>query len=221
MDATWVRRILSADSNGGVVLRIRVVWLMAGILCGQSIGFAAASPDDGNGPAQPRVITRPPRPASRKPQPLALLPQGQARQPPGGAQLRLRGFRGTLSAEASIGAGRAAAALQHPTNFRQRDGRRRGYAELSIQFRILVRDDQWVRVPLRLDQAVLRAAPECQGPGEQFVHFENDGEGYVAWLHGAGRLWAPNRDEDARAAGEPLATKRGGSCCFRGRPPRN
>src|SRR5208283_1418317 len=56
--------------------------------------------------------------------------------------------------------------------------------ELSIQFRILVRDDQWVRVPLRLDQAVLLATPECQGPGEQFVHFENDGEGYVAWLHG-------------------------------------
>ena len=59
-----------------------------------------------------------------------------------------------------------------------------GYAELLIQFRLLVRDDQWVRVPLRLDQAILRATPECQGPGEQFVHFENDGEGYIAWIHG-------------------------------------
>ena len=39
-------------------------------------------------------------------------------------------------------------------------------------------------MPLRLDQAILRATPECQGPGEQFVHFENDGEGYVAWIHG-------------------------------------
>src|SRR5208337_316191 len=30
-----------------------------------------------------------------------------------------------------------------------------GQAELSIQFRILVRESQWTRIPLRLDQAVL------------------------------------------------------------------
>ena len=59
-----------------------------------------------------------------------------------------------------------------------------GYAELSIQFRILVREEQWTRVPLRLDQAMLREAVQYQGPGEQFLHFEGEGEGYVAWLRG-------------------------------------
>ena len=59
-----------------------------------------------------------------------------------------------------------------------------GYAELSIQFRILVREAEWTRVPLLLDQAVLREPVQYQGPGEQFLHFEGEGEGYVAWLRG-------------------------------------
>lgn len=58
------------------------------------------------------------------------------------------------------------------------------YAELSIKFQVLVRDDGWVRVPLRLDQGVLRGAVKYKGPGEQFVHYENGGEGYVCWLRG-------------------------------------
>ncbi len=57
-------------------------------------------------------------------------------------------------------------------------------AELTIEFRILVREEQWLRVPLHLDQAVLRQQPQYQGPGEQFLHFEGEGEGYVLWVHG-------------------------------------
>ena len=57
-------------------------------------------------------------------------------------------------------------------------------AELTIQFRILVREEQWVRIPLRLDQAVLREPPQYQGPGEQFLHFEGDADGYVLWIRG-------------------------------------
>ena len=60
-----------------------------------------------------------------------------------------------------------------------------GQAELNIQFRILVREDQWTRIPLRLDQAVLRETAQYQGPGEHFLNFEGDGEGYVAWVRGA------------------------------------
>ena len=37
------------------------------------------------------------------------------------------------------------------------------YAELSLQFQILVRDDDWVRVPLRLDQGLLRGAVKYKG----------------------------------------------------------
>jgi hypothetical protein len=59
-----------------------------------------------------------------------------------------------------------------------------GYAEMNIQFRILVRDEQWTRVPLRLDQAMLREPPQYQGPGEQFVEFEGGGSGYVVWIRG-------------------------------------
>ena len=60
----------------------------------------------------------------------------------------------------------------------------RGYAELTIQFRVIVRDEQWVRVPLHLDQAVLSEPAQYQGPGEFFLHLEGEGEGYVAWIRG-------------------------------------
>jgi hypothetical protein len=59
-----------------------------------------------------------------------------------------------------------------------------GQAELSIQFRVLVREDQWTRIPLRLDQAVLRETAQYQGPGEHVLSFEGDGAGYVAWVRG-------------------------------------
>ncbi len=60
-----------------------------------------------------------------------------------------------------------------------------GQAELTVQFRIVVREDQWTRVPLRLDQAVLREPAQYQGPGEDLLSFEGEGDGYVAWLHGS------------------------------------
>ncbi|MGO9115397.1 MAG: hypothetical protein ACLP9L_39810 [Thermoguttaceae bacterium] len=60
-----------------------------------------------------------------------------------------------------------------------------GQAELSIQFRILVREDQWTRIPLRLDQAVLRETAQYQGSGEHFLSFEGEGDGFVAWVRGA------------------------------------
>jgi len=58
------------------------------------------------------------------------------------------------------------------------------FAELSVQARFLVRDESWVRIPLRLDQAVLQGGAKYQGPGQQFLHFEPGGEGYVAWVRG-------------------------------------
>ncbi len=58
------------------------------------------------------------------------------------------------------------------------------YAELSLQFQVLVRDDGWVRVPLRLDQGLLRAVATSKSRGEQFVHYEGEGEGYVWWVRG-------------------------------------
>ena len=60
-----------------------------------------------------------------------------------------------------------------------------GKAELTIQFRILVRDDQWTQIPLRLDQAVLRETAQYQGGGEHFLSYDGDGKGYVIWIRGA------------------------------------
>ncbi len=55
-------------------------------------------------------------------------------------------------------------------------------AELTIQFQIMVRDTDWTRVPLRLDQGMLREPAQYQGSGEHFVQFDGNGEGYVSWI---------------------------------------
>ena len=57
-------------------------------------------------------------------------------------------------------------------------------ADLTVQFQITLGDGDWVRVPLRLDQALLREPAQYQGPGECFVLFDGEGEGYVAWIRG-------------------------------------
>ncbi len=56
--------------------------------------------------------------------------------------------------------------------------------ELNVQIQILVRDDAWVRIPLRFDQGLLRGDVKFKGPGEQFVNYEADGDGYVCWIRG-------------------------------------
>ena len=57
-------------------------------------------------------------------------------------------------------------------------------AELTAKLSILVRDENWVRIPLRLEQTVLRGAAQYQGAGQQFLHFEEGGDGYVCWIRG-------------------------------------
>ncbi len=57
-----------------------------------------------------------------------------------------------------------------------------GYVELNLKIGILVREEQWTRIPLRLDRAMLRESAQFQGPGEHFLSFEGDGDGYVAWI---------------------------------------
>lgn len=54
-------------------------------------------------------------------------------------------------------------------------------AEFKAEFGIRLFSDQWVRVPLRLDQAVLHSLPHFAPDGEQFLHF-SPAEGYVAWI---------------------------------------
>jgi hypothetical protein len=57
-------------------------------------------------------------------------------------------------------------------------------AELTVQFQVSTRDTQWVRVPLRLDQGLLRGPAQYKGPGEHVVQYEGEGTGYVCWIRG-------------------------------------
>jgi len=56
--------------------------------------------------------------------------------------------------------------------------------KLTARFQVLVHDKNWVRVPLRFDQGLLREAAQYKGPGEQFLHYEGKGVGYVCWIRG-------------------------------------
>src|SRR6516162_4172835 len=46
-----------------------------------------------------------------------------------------------------------------------------GQAELTVQFRVVINESQWTRIPLRLDQAVLREPAQYQGQGEHLLSF--------------------------------------------------
>lgn len=56
-------------------------------------------------------------------------------------------------------------------------------AELRIELKVLLHTDQQVRIPLGLNQAVLRTW-KYEGDGQQFWNFEDGGDGYVCWLRG-------------------------------------
>ena len=58
------------------------------------------------------------------------------------------------------------------------------YAELTVQLQAVVRDNDWVRVPLRFDQGLLRGTVRYKGTGKQIVQYEGEGVGYVCWIRG-------------------------------------
>lgn len=58
-------------------------------------------------------------------------------------------------------------------------------ANLKVAAKVRLRHDGWVRIPLRMPRAVLRKAPEYDGPGEHFVRYEEP-DGYALWLSGQG-----------------------------------
>ncbi|MDH3718462.1 MAG: hypothetical protein OES79_10125, partial [Planctomycetota bacterium] len=68
-------------------------------------------------------------------------------------------------------------------------GRARGeHAELAIRLVMTNRrsdNDQWVRVPVRCDRAILQVgdAVDYRGPGKFFIQFDKS-DGYVCWLSG-------------------------------------
>lgn len=61
------------------------------------------------------------------------------------------------------------------------DGNR---AELIVRLHVALHDADWVRIPLRLDQAILLEPATHKGQGELIMQYLGAGEGYVAWLRG-------------------------------------
>lgn len=57
--------------------------------------------------------------------------------------------------------------------------------ELTAVFKLLLNDADWVRVPLRLNQCVLRGTAEFKGAGEEFLQFDPVADGYVCWIRSA------------------------------------
>ncbi|HWB00510.1 MAG TPA: hypothetical protein VG713_18585, partial [Pirellulales bacterium] len=57
-------------------------------------------------------------------------------------------------------------------------------ASLTSEFSITVDDDHWVRVPLRLTEAVVQGKPTYRGPGKFFLEYDAARSEYVAWLNG-------------------------------------
>jgi hypothetical protein len=57
-------------------------------------------------------------------------------------------------------------------------------AELTATVTLRLQQSGWVRVPLRLNEAILRQPPSYQGGGELFVSCDHDGGGYVCWIRG-------------------------------------
>ena len=63
-----------------------------------------------------------------------------------------------------------------------------GRVELDVEFTLEGRAPDameaggWIRVPLRFDRAYLRAEPEFVGPGNPFVAYDGEKDGYVCWL---------------------------------------
>lgn len=62
-------------------------------------------------------------------------------------------------------------------------------AELNVEFQILLRSDEWTRIPLRLDQAMPHGDVKYKGDGRQFITCDEKDGGYLLWIQGkAGSL---------------------------------
>jgi hypothetical protein len=63
-----------------------------------------------------------------------------------------------------------------------------GRVELDVEFTLEGRASDaeeaggWIRVPLRFDRTYLRAEPEFSGPGNPFVEYDGEQDGYICWL---------------------------------------
>jgi len=53
---------------------------------------------------------------------------------------------------------------------------------LRVEFRLTLKTNSWVAVPIRFNGAVLRADPQYDGPGQVLLEHQASRDGYVVWL---------------------------------------
>ncbi|HEY2837656.1 MAG TPA: hypothetical protein VGJ26_00795 [Pirellulales bacterium] len=58
------------------------------------------------------------------------------------------------------------------------------HATLNIALDIAVNDRGWVRIPLRMREAVLRSQPKYKGPGEHLLEIDSATGDHILWLRG-------------------------------------
>jgi hypothetical protein len=63
-----------------------------------------------------------------------------------------------------------------------------GYAKLAVEFTIAASDKNWVRVPLRLGNAVLTEPAKFHDDGEHRFDFDTTTRQYVAWFRGESEI---------------------------------
>ncbi len=57
-------------------------------------------------------------------------------------------------------------------------------AEVTVRLKLLVEGEQRVRIPLRLNQAILREPMKHEGPGKHYLAFDEEADGYTCWIEG-------------------------------------
>jgi hypothetical protein len=60
------------------------------------------------------------------------------------------------------------------------------HVDLTIDLTVGVNQPGWVRIPLRMAEAVMRGKPRHQGPGEFRIEFDPAAKEHVLWLRGEG-----------------------------------
>ena len=73
-----------------------------------------------------------------------------------------------------------------------------GVATLDVVATVRVRGTDWVRIPLRMNQVILKQTAEHTGKGELFVTCEADGDGYLCWLKAT-----PDADDESDDEASP------------------
>ncbi len=123
-----------------------------------------------------------PRPVQEAPPPLYYLrdKSGNLVPVPG---FRLEDFEQMVKRQ--LGAVAAEQPPRYALQAFQATGKAMGdWVELQVRLNLVTREEGWIRVPLRLDQAILRRDVQYEGLGQHFVQFDSSGDGYVVWVRG-------------------------------------